>query len=74
MSSVTLKLELPEDWAELKLPPALDARLTALLDQQDKSGSLAKPERLEADALCNLVDMLALLKLRAERAAGGSQL
>lgn len=63
MSSVNL----PEDWARFSLPPALDARLTALLDKQDESGELA--ERLEADALCELVDMLTLLKLRADRAS-----
>ena len=67
MSSVTLELDLPEDWAEFNMPPALDARLTTLLDQQDQSGELAEPERKEAEALCKLVDMLALLKLRAER-------
>lgn len=73
MSSVTLELDLPDDWAEFSLPPALDARLTALLDQQDQSGELTDPERNEAEALCKLVDMLALLKLRADRASGRSQ-
>lgn len=48
MSSVTLELDLPEDWAEFNMPPALDARLTTLLDQQDQSGELAEPERKEA--------------------------
>ncbi len=70
MGSVTLVLDLPEDWAEFNMPPALDARLTTLLDRQDESGELAEPERKEADALCKLVDMLALLKLRAERVSG----
>lgn len=73
MSTVTLELDLPDDWVEFRLPPALDARLTTLLDQQDRSGSLAQSERLEAEALCNLVDMLALLKLRVERAASRSE-
>jgi len=68
MSSVTIEVELPEDWAHFSLPPALDARLTALLDQQDKTGILEESQRHEADALCKLVDMLALLRLRAERA------
>ena len=68
MSSVTIEVELPEDWAHFSLPPALDARLTALLDQQDKTGILEEAQRHEADALCKLVDMLALLRLRAERA------
>jgi len=69
MSSVTIEVELPEDWAHFSLPPALDARLTALLDQQDRTGILEESQRHEADALCKLVDMLALLRLRAERAS-----
>ncbi len=73
MSSVTLQLELPEDWAEFCLPAALDARLTALLDQQDHTGALSEMERREAEALCKLVDILALMKLRAERASGKLQ-
>jgi hypothetical protein len=69
MSSVTIEVDLPDDWTRFSLPPALDARLTALLDQQDQSGGLAEAEQGEADALCELVDMLTLLKLRAERAS-----
>ena len=69
MSSVTLEVELPEDWAQFSLPPALNARLTTLLDQQDRTGNLGETERREADALCKLVDMLSLLRLRAERAS-----
>jgi hypothetical protein len=52
------------------LPSALDARLQALLDRQDKEGSLSEPEQHEAEALSDLVDMLALLRLRAERVSG----
>jgi len=67
MNSVTL--ELPDDWEPLRLPPALDARLQALLDRQDEEGALSEAERDEAEALSDLVDMLALLKLRARRAS-----
>lgn len=70
MSSVTLKLELPEDWEQLSFPPALDCRLQYLLDQQDSGSGLSDEERKEATAICSLVDMLALSKLRAERAEG----
>ena len=70
MSSVTLQLELPGDWGQFRLPSALDARLQALLDRQDKEGSLSETERHEAEALSDLVDMLALLRLRAERISG----
>jgi hypothetical protein len=68
MSSVTIEVELPEDWSHFGLPPALDARLSMLLDQQDRTGILEESQRREAEALCKLVDMLALLKLRTERA------
>ena len=67
MSSVTVQLNLPEDWEQLRLPSALDARLQELLDRQDKGGSLSEAERHEAEALSDLVDMLALLRLRADR-------
>jgi len=73
MSSVTLQLELPEDWEQFRLPLALDARLQTLLDRQDEEGSLSDTERHEAEALTDLVDMLALLKLRAERVSGQSR-
>lgn len=73
MSSVTLQLELPEDWEQFRLPSALDGRLQYLLDRQDREGSLSDAERREAEALTDLVDMLALLRLRAERISGQSQ-
>jgi hypothetical protein len=69
MTTVTVELELPQDWSEFQVPAALQSRLTDLLDQQDKSGHLDSAERDEAQALTELVDMLALMKLRAERAA-----
>lgn len=68
MSSVTIEIDLPEDWGSFSLPPALDARLTTLLDEQDQSRELTDAEKQEADALCEVVDMLTLLKLRAQRA------
>ena len=72
MSSVTLQLELPEDWEQFRLPSALDGRLQYLLDRQDREGSLSDADRREAQALTDLVDMLALLRLRAERVSGQS--
>lgn len=42
--------------------------MTTLLDQQDQSRELTDAEKQEADALCEVVDMLTLLKLRAQRA------
>jgi hypothetical protein len=36
------------------------------LDRQDEQGSLSSQERREAEALVQLVDMLALMRLRAD--------
>ena len=69
MALVLVELQIPEDWRSFRLPPALDARLQQLLDRQDSEGKLNRAERQEAKALTELVDMLSLMKLRAERAA-----
>ena len=66
MSTVTVELELPEDWETFKLPPALNDRLQDLLDRQDEQGTLSPQDRRETEALTQLVDMLALMKLRSE--------
>jgi len=68
MSSVTVELELPQDWKQFQMPAALKARLGSLLDEQDRTGKLGKAEREEAQALTELSDFLSLMKLRAERA------
>jgi hypothetical protein len=67
--SVLVELELPEDWDRFRLPPALHQRLQELLDRQDRDGRLSPRERREATALTELVDMLSLMRLRAELAA-----
>ena len=68
MSSVLVELNLPKDWREFRLPPALHDRLQELLDRQDGAGKLPARERREARALTQLVDMLSLMRLRAEAA------
>lgn len=65
---VLIELELPDDLARLTLPTALDQRLQALLDKQDRAGTLPELERQEAESLVNLAELLSLLKLRAQRA------
>lgn len=65
MASVLLELDLPKDWRRFRLPPPLHDRLQELLDRQDHEGKLSPKERREAEALAELVDMLALMKLRA---------
>jgi hypothetical protein len=47
----------------------LHRRLHELLDRQDRDGKLSPLERREASALTELVDMLSLMRLRAELAA-----
>ena len=68
MGTVTFELKLPEDWQALQLPQALHERLQDLLDRQDEQGGLSSQERREAEALVQLVDMLALMRLKAEAA------
>jgi hypothetical protein len=69
MRSVLVELNLPSDWQSFRMPPALHQRLQDLLDRQDREGRLPARERREAAALTELVDMLMLLKLRAETAS-----
>lgn len=64
--SVLVELNLPKDWQEFRLPPALHDRLQELLDRQDREGKLPVRERKEAKALVELVDMLTLLKAQAQ--------
>ena len=66
MATVAVELEFLEDWQALRLPEALEERLQDLLDRQDEQGSLSSQERREAEALVQLVDMLALMRPRAE--------
>jgi hypothetical protein len=73
MSQVLVALDLPKDWQSFRLPHALDDRLQELLDRQDAEGKLSRAERNEATALVELVDMLSLMKLRAEAAARRKQ-
>lgn len=64
-----VELNLPKDWRSCRLPQPLHLRLQELLDRQGREGRLAPRERREAAALTELVDMLSLMRLRAELAA-----
>ena len=68
--SVFVELNLPQDWKRFRLPAPLEDRLQELLDRQDREGKLSPRERREAEALVELTDMLALMRLRAKRASG----
>jgi hypothetical protein len=66
----TIELELPDDLSRFRLPQAVAARLHTLLDRQEQGQPLTDAERAEAEGLVNLAELLTLLRLRAERAAG----
>jgi hypothetical protein len=65
--TLAIEVELPDDLSRLRLPAGVQARLQALLDQQDGGTPLTPAERDEAEGLVNLAELLALLRLRAER-------
>jgi hypothetical protein len=67
---VTIELNLPDDFDKLRLPPAVHDRLQHLLDKQSREGKLSRSERLEAEGLVDVSELLSLLKLRAKRARG----
>ena len=62
-----IQVEVPDDLARFRLPPAVDTRLQLLLDRQDGGERLTTAERKEAQGLVNLAEMLSLLRLRARR-------
>lgn len=66
-ATVHLEVELPADLARLSLPEGVDRRLHALLDKQELGDPLTEDERVEAEGLADLADLLTLLRLRATR-------
>jgi hypothetical protein len=68
-NEVVVKLSLPEELAGFRFPESLDRRLHELLDKQDERGPLDTDERLEAEGLVALAEMLSTLRARAEVAA-----
>lgn len=66
--NIRIDLEMPEDLAQFKLPKAVDERLQSLLDKQDCGEVLTATEKLEAEGLVNLAELLSLLRLRAQSA------
>ena len=51
----------------MTLPEGVDRRLQALLDKQDAGEALTDDERVEAEGLVKLAELLTLLRLRATR-------
>ena len=65
---ILIKIEMPSDLVRFHLPKGVNRRLQSLLDRQDQGEKLSAAERLEAEGLVNLSEMLSLLRLRAEQA------
>ena len=68
--SMLIELQVPDDLPRFKLPSGVQSRLQELLDRQDNGQPLTAAERSEAEGLVSLAELLSLLRLRAERAAG----
>jgi hypothetical protein len=61
-ATIQLEVELPEGVARLALPEGVDRRLHTLLDKQDRGQPLTEDERVEAEGLADLADLLTLLR------------
>ncbi len=66
---VLIELEMPSDLRRFTLPDGVEQRLQNLLDKQDRGEELTPAERVEAEGLVDLAELLTLLKMRARRAA-----
>ena len=64
---LAIQLEVPDDLAQVRLPPGVNARLQELLDRQDRGERLTRAERKEAEGLVNLAELLSVLRMRIER-------
>jgi hypothetical protein len=69
-ATVHIDVQVPDDLARLSLPEGVDRRLHSLLDKQDSGETLTEDERLEAEGLSDLADLLSLLRLRLTREGG----
>ena len=69
-ATIVLELEIPESLEGLSLPRGVGERLQKLLDRQDQGEELSSGERLDAEGLVDLAELLSLLRLRARRVGG----
>ncbi len=65
---ILIALEVPSDLERFRLPEGVKQRLEGLLDKQDRGEGLTASERVEAEGLVELAELLSLIKLRARRA------
>jgi len=71
-ATIHVDIELPADLDRLSLPEGVDRRLHALLDKQDRGEPLTDDERVEAEGLVDLADLLTLLRFHSIRLGGSS--
>lgn len=64
---ILVEIEMPTELDKFRLPRGVNKRLQDLLDHQDQGEELTPTERLEAEGLVNLAELLSLLLLRAQR-------
>ena len=64
---VLVEVEMPADVDKFRLPKGVNERLQNLLDRQDQGEKLTSAERMEAEGLVNLAELLSLLRLRVQR-------
>jgi hypothetical protein len=64
---ILVEIEMPTELDKFRLPKGVNKRLQDLLDRQDGGEELTPAERLEAEGLVNLAELLSLLLLRVQR-------
>lgn len=67
MSTITIRLEVPKDLSQFRLPLGVSSRLQYLLKKQESATSLTEAEQAEAEGLLKLAESLACLRVRVER-------
>ena len=68
-TTIETPLELVTSVADFRFPPKIDARLQALMDRNTE-GQLSEAEREELEALVELSETIALLRVQALRVLG----
>jgi len=68
-----IKIEVPVEFAQFKLPPGVNGRLQNLLNRRDRGECLTDAERQAAEGLVNLAELLSLLRLRSQIAWSNQQ-
>ena len=64
---ILVEIEMPADLDKFSLPKGVNERLQDLLDRQDRGEQLTPAERMEAEGLVDLAELLSLLRLRTQR-------